>query len=110
MYRINGVFENETLALVRIEGQVSDRELADWEQSLQSIRPDGSRRLILDFCEVAFISPRAVEALVLQLGAETLLLNCSTTLRNMICSAGCCKNLLGGESGCRVPGFRRASK
>ena len=96
MYRINKVFETESLALVRIEGEVSDRDLADWGQCLRSIRQDSSRRVILDFCEVAFISPSAVEALVRQLDAETFLLNCSTTLRNMVCSAGCCKNLLGG--------------
>ena len=103
MYRINRVFENEALALVRIEGEVNDRELVDWEQALQSIWQGNRRRIILDFCEVAFLSPRAVEALVRQLEAETLLLNCSTTVRNMICSAGCSQNLLGGESGCQVP-------
>jgi hypothetical protein len=51
-------------------------------------RSDEHGDVILDFCDVAWISPKAARQLVDGLTKNLLLLNCPTAMKNMACSSG----------------------
>ena len=88
MFRIDKVFENELTEIIKVEGEIKDGEVKDWEESLQSILNGSPRQIILDFCDVTFFSPKAVELLMRQMTQNIFLLNCPTAVKNLVHAAG----------------------
>jgi anti-anti-sigma regulatory factor len=94
MFRLHRVFENDQTILLKLEGKITDENLSEWTDWLASITRDASRQIILDGCDLDFISTKAVEKLVGQITPNLFLLNCPTAIKNMVHIAGLSKNVL----------------
>lgn len=94
MFRIEKIFENHQTELIKVEGEVNDSEVIDWADSLQAMLDDSLKQIILNFSELTFLCPKAVEALIHCMTPNLLLLNCPTALRNRIRAAGWPENIL----------------
>jgi len=94
MYRINTIFENATIALLKIEGRISDEVLDAWCESLRFEIHNRDKQVIIDFCCVSHISPRAIERLAEIAKEDTLVFNCPLFLKNMLLSNGSAVQLL----------------
>ena len=94
MFRIHKTFENATLLLLKIEGEVTDRHLSDWSEALEVIASKSKKQIILDFCNVSYISRNAVGSLLGQISEKIFLLNCKMPLKNMLHSVGLGENVL----------------
>lgn len=88
MFRINRAFENQMTEIIRIEGKITDESLSDWNQAIAMIQSQDGREIILDFSQVWFISPKAVEALLSVLSDRTYILNCGMEVRNLLHASG----------------------
>jgi hypothetical protein len=55
--------------------------------------------VVLDFCDISRIEPKAAEILIRTLPQQVLLLNCSTGIKNMADSAGLGNQVLEPASG-----------
>jgi|RhiMethySRZTD1v2_1073278.scaffolds.fasta_scaffold1618261_2 hypothetical protein len=98
MYRIHRVFDNSSTVLIKIAGDVLDCDLVDWTGFLNLLGSWGNRDIILDFCEVAHISPLALTVFVDRLSQNVRLINCSQTIKNALCSFGLADRLLDGDT------------
>lgn len=88
MYRINRVYQNRSVALIKVAGELTDSDLGNWNQFVSELKSGKHCHVILDFCDVAWISPKAARQLVDSLTKNLLLLNCPTAVKNMACSSG----------------------
>jgi hypothetical protein len=88
MYRINRVYQNRSVVLIKLAGQLTDGDVGNWNQFVSDFGSGKQGDVILDFCDVAWISPKAARQLVDGLTKNLLLLNCPTAVKNMACSSG----------------------
>ena len=88
MYRISRVLETSSVALLKLAGQVTDFDLNGWSEFLKELEAEGGRWIVLDFCDVSRVDPKASDLLVRNLPKHVLLLNCPIGIRNMADSAG----------------------
>jgi len=95
MFRITKAFENEATEIFRIEGQVSDENLSEWIREIERIKSRNHRAVILDFAQVWFMSPRAVQAVMANLSDRTYVMNCGMELRNVLHVSGMSQRMLG---------------
>lgn len=94
MFQIRKAFENATIVLLSIEGEITDRYLDDWSEALATINVKAKKQIILDFCEVSYISRNAVGTLLGQITEKMFLLNCRMPLKNMLHSVGLTEKVL----------------
>lgn len=88
MFRINKIFENYQTEIIKVEGEIKDSELKDWTESLQSVMNGSPKQIILDFCDVTHLGPKAAEILIQFLAQNIFLLNCPTAVKNLVYAAG----------------------
>ncbi len=94
MFRIKNIYENDLTSILRIEGEISDEDVPDWKNEISRLIKLPEREIILDICYVTFMCPRAVEVLIKLLTKKIFLLNCATSVNNMLHSAGLSANVL----------------
>ena len=94
MFRISKVFENESTHLYRVEGKITDDILADWIKELDSLKSRNGQHVILDLCQVWYISTGAVEALLNHVTDNFFLLNCGMEVRNIFHAVGLSSRML----------------
>jgi hypothetical protein len=94
MYRISRVFERATAEVIKIAGQVTDGDLGPWGRFLESLNLETTGWVILDFCDVSQVGRGAAEILVRFLPENVLVLNCPTSLENILTSAGFSNQIL----------------
>lgn len=88
MFRITKTFENPITYIFRIEGKITDNGLTDWADEINKFKTVSGRQVILDFSQLFFIAPRAVEVLLNNITENVYILNCSTEIRNRFHSSG----------------------
>ena len=94
MFRIKNIYENDLTSILRIEGEISDEDVPDWKNEISRLIKLPEREIILDICYVIFMCPKAVEVLIKLLTKKIFLLNCPTSVSNMLHSAGLSANVL----------------
>jgi anti-anti-sigma regulatory factor len=94
MFRVDKVFENYQTELIKVAGEIKDRDAGDWAESLQSIINGSPKQIILDFCDMTYLSPKAAEILIQRLSTSIFLLNCPTAVKNLVRAAGRLENVL----------------
>lgn len=94
MFRIKKVFENDLTTILKIEGEILDENLQDWIDEIKRSIKLAQKQIILEICHVTFLSPKAVEVLIKLLTKDIFLLNCPTSVKNMLHSAGLSANVL----------------
>ncbi len=94
MFLIKKVYENELTALLKIEGEITDLALDDWAEALASLLQQTNKHAILDCCDATFVSLKGVEKLIRQMTDKIFLLNCPTTVQNLVHAAGFSKQVL----------------
>ncbi len=95
MFLIKKVYENDLTALMKIEGQITNLTLEDWAEALATLLRQTNKHVILDCCDVTFVSPGIAERLLQQMTNKVFLLNCPTTVQNLALAAGFSKQVLG---------------
>ena len=98
MYRIHRVLDSSSAVLIKIAGEVVDADLIEWTGFLDLLASWGNREIVLDFCEVTRISPRALTVLVERLGQNLRLMNCSKVMKSALCSFGLADRVLDSET------------
>jgi hypothetical protein len=88
MFRIDRVYNNAQIELWKISGRVRPSQLPDWIDALKTLPLDSGRQIIIDFCEVAYLSPEAADRLIDHITADTFIANSPAPVRNMIYAAG----------------------
>src|SRR5262245_13691162 len=88
MFRITKAFENPITYIFRIEGKITDNGLSDWADEINKFKSVSGRQVILDFSQLFFIAPKAVEMLLNNITENVFILNCSTEIRNRFHSSG----------------------
>ncbi len=94
MFRIKTIYENNLTSIIKIEGEISDENLPDWKNEISRLIELPEQEIIFEICYVTFMSPKAVEVLIKLLTRKIFLLNCSTSVSNMLHSAGLSANVL----------------
>jgi len=94
MFRIKRIFENDLTVIIKIEGEISDENLPDWKNEISRLIELPEREIIFEICYVTFMSPKAVKVLIKLLTKQIFLLNCPTSVSNMLHSAGLSANVL----------------
>ncbi len=94
MFLIKKVYENELTALLKIEGEISNLTLEDWAAALASLLQQTNKHVILDCCDITFVSPKIAERLLQQMTNRVFLLNCPTMVQNLVHAAGFSKQVL----------------
>ena len=94
MFRIKRIFENDLTVIIKIEGEISDENVLDWKNELRRLIELPEREIILEICYVTFMCSKAVEVLIKLLTKKIFLLNCPTSVSNMLHSAGLSANVL----------------
>ncbi|NIR48985.1 hypothetical protein GWO43_11160 [candidate division KSB1 bacterium] len=82
------IFENDLTTIIKIEGQIPDDELNNWSAEISSLIKQSKQQVILEMCDVIFISAKAVQVMMNELTDKMFLLNCPTFVKNMLQSAG----------------------
>lgn len=95
MFKAENVYSSSTTTIVKIAGQIREKDLNTWTAAISELSRNHHRELVLDFSSVTFIDPSAVRALQKRLNKNTYLLNCSPMVRNMLQTTDFGKNLLG---------------
>ncbi len=88
MFRMKKIFENDLTTIIKIEGQIPDDELNNWSAEISSLIKQSKQQVILEMCDVIFISAKAVQVMMNELTDKMFLLNCPTFVKNMLQSAG----------------------
>jgi len=99
MYRMSRVFETSSVVIVKIAGQVTDADVQAWTSCLEEMARETSRWVVVDFCDISRMEPKAAEILIRALPKQVLLLNCSTGIKNMADSAGLGNQVLEAAGG-----------
>ena len=94
MFLIKKVYENDLTALLKIEGEINDLALEDWAEALASLLRQANKHVILDCCDVSFVSLKVAERLIQQMTDKIFLLNCPRTVQNLVHAAGFSKQML----------------
>jgi anti-anti-sigma regulatory factor len=94
MFRIKKIFENDLTYILKIEGEITEENLSVWTDEIRNLINSSNHQVILEICEVTYMSPKAVENLIEQLTDDIYLLNCPTFMKNMLHTAGYAKNVL----------------
>lgn len=94
MFLIKNVYENELTALLKIEGEISNLTLEDWAAALAALLQQTNKHVILDCCDLTFVSPGIAERLLQQMTHRIYLLNCPTAVQNLVQAAGFSKQVL----------------
>ena len=94
MFRIENIFENASIALLKIEGKITDSVLDAWSDSLREEIHSRDKQVIIDFCCVSHIGSRAIERLAEIAKEDTLVFNCPLFLKNMLRSNGSAVHVL----------------
>jgi hypothetical protein len=95
MFRIDRVYRNAQVELWKISGEIRLPDLTAWAEALKTLPLDTGGQIILDFCEVAYLSPEAAGRLIERITNDTFIANCPVSVRNMIDAAGLSDQLLG---------------
>jgi len=94
MFRIKTIYENNLTSIIKIEGEISEENLPDWQNEISRLIELPEREVIFDICYVTFMCPKAVEVLIKLLTKKIFLLNGPTSVSNMLHSAGLSANVL----------------
>ncbi|MFQ5769477.1 MAG: STAS domain-containing protein [bacterium] len=94
MFRIRKIFENDLTAILKIEGEISNGNLQDWINETKSFITICNQQIILDICDVTFMSPQAVDMLIELISENIYLLNTPKIVRNILHSAGLSMHVL----------------
>ena len=94
MFRIKKIYENNLTSIIKIEGEISDENVLDWKNEISRLIELPEREIIFEICYVTFMSPKAVKVLIKLLTKKIFLLNCPTSVSNMLHSAGLSANVL----------------
>ena len=94
MFRIKTYSINNQTSLLKIEGEIGDEQLHVWTKEMKQLRRLGTRDVILDFCWVSFISPKAVHALQEWIYGGVYVWNSNALVRNMLQTAGLSGHIL----------------
>ncbi len=94
MFRIKKIYENNLTSIIKIEGEISDENVLDWKNEISRLIELPEREIIFEICYVTFMSPKAVKVLIKLLTEKIFLLNCPTSVSNMLHSAGLSANVL----------------
>ncbi len=94
MFRIKKIYENNLTSIIKIEGEISDENLPDWKNEISRFIELPEREIIFEICDVTFINRKAVKVLIKLLTKKIFLLNCPTSVSNMLHSAGLSANVL----------------
>ena len=94
MFLIKKVYENDLTALLKIEGEITNLTVEDWSEALASLLRQTNKHVILDCCDVTFVSPKIAERLLQQMTDRIFLLNCPTAVQNLAHAAGFSKQVL----------------
>lgn len=95
MFRIDIVFKNDQIELHKVSGEIRPPDLTDWQETLQELTNKSADTLILDFCEVTYFSPEAVNQLLNRMTTDIFIFNGSASIRNLMYNAGISAQLLG---------------
>lgn len=88
MFRIKQIFENEYTLIVKIEGRVLDESAETWASAIEPLTRCPRQSVILDFSQVWFICPKALNTLRGILYPNIYMMNCPIELRNILHTAG----------------------
>jgi hypothetical protein len=94
MFRIKKYPINNQTLLLKIEGEIRDDHLNLWTSEMRQLRRMGTTHIILDFCWVSFISPKAVHALQEWIFGGVYVWNSNALVRNMLQTAGLSGHIL----------------
>lgn len=94
MFRIKKIFDNEIITIYKIEGYIKDSDLEVWSNEIRNFTMNSKQQIILEICDVTYISPKATENLIEMLSEKIYLLNCPTFVKNMLYTAGLSENVL----------------
>ncbi len=94
MFRMKKIFDNDLTTIIKIEGQIPDNESNNWSAEISSLIKQSERQVILEMCDVTFISAKAVQVMMDELTDKVFLLNCPTFVKNMLQSAGLSAHVL----------------
>lgn len=95
MFRIDRIYKNTQVELWKFSGRILSSQLTDWEDVLKTLPLGSGHQVILDFCEIAYLSPEAVGKLIDYITADTFIANSPTPVKNMIYAAGLSAHVLG---------------
>ncbi|RMD65388.1 hypothetical protein D6833_03050 [Candidatus Parcubacteria bacterium] len=94
MFRIKKIFENDSIVIHKVEGEVSNGGLSDWANEIKAVIESSSKQVILEFCQVSYMSPMAIEVLAHRVNQKTYVMNSPGFIRNMLTTAGLSDHLL----------------
>lgn len=94
MFRIKKIFENENMAVFKIEGDIPNETVHIWVRELRKIIKKPQNVIILEACSIGYIGPKAVKVLFNVVADNIYLLSCPTPVRNMFNSVGKGVNIL----------------
>jgi len=94
MFLIKKVYENDLTALFKVEGEITDHALDYWSEALASLPQQTNKHVLLDCCDIAFVSLKIAERLIQQMTNKIFLLNCPTAIQNLVRAAGFSKQVL----------------
>ncbi|MFQ5865502.1 MAG: hypothetical protein ACE5IW_09770 [bacterium] len=94
MFRINKIFENDLTVILKIEGELSDKNLQDWSDEINRLIKLFEQKIIVELCKVTSMCPKAVQVLIDLITENIYLLNCPTLAKNMLHAAGLSANIL----------------
>ena len=94
MFLIKKVYENDLTALLKIEGEITDLALEDLAEALDELLAQTQKHVILDCCDVTFVSLKVAEKLIAQMTSKIFLLNCPTRVQNLVHAAGFARQVL----------------
>ena len=94
MFRITKIFKNKLIFIYKIEGMITEDNLGDWTNEIRPLIKQSDRQIILETCQVTFVSPKAVKFLIDLITKDVFLLNCPTFMKNMLHCVGLSANVL----------------
>ncbi|NIR47619.1 hypothetical protein GWO43_04115 [candidate division KSB1 bacterium] len=94
MFIIRKMFKNDLTLILKIEGAITERNFVIWSNEISYLIKRADRQIILEFCEVTSLIPKAVNILIELITNDMYLLNCPIFAKNMLHSAGLAKNVL----------------
>ena len=95
MFRIIKAFENSSIILFKLEGEVTDGNFDEVSSVLETTINKQSREIILDLCDLSFLRGSALTVIASQMAKGIYVLNCSTAMKNKLQSIGFLSNILG---------------
>ena len=94
MFLIKKIFENDLISIFKIEGKITEENLGDWTDEIRLLIKQSDRQIILEICQVTFVSLKAVRFLIEMITKDVFLLNSPTFIKNMLHCVGLSVNVL----------------